>query len=98
MRGVEWRGVYMRGAEQSGEERSRAEQRGVERRENERSGPEWSGVVRSGGCVAPVQSMFFWSGNTWWRVQFVILVTIKKGTRTSFCLCLVGENIIQFHR
>ena len=96
-RGEEWSreeciGEERSKAEQIREERSRAEWRGVERRGNERSGLEWSSVVRSGGCVAPVQSMFCWSGNTWWRVQFGFVVKIKKGTRTSFCLCLVGDN------
>ena len=29
---------------------------------------------------------------------FCVLVTIKKGMINSFCLCFVGDNIIQFVR
>ena len=31
-----------------------------------------------------------------WHSFCVVSVTIKKGTRNSFCLCFVGDNIIQF--
>ena len=60
------RGEVRRGEEQSGEKRRGAERGEVERRGAEQSRAEWRGEEQSeaeSGCVVPVQSMFFWSGN-----------------------------------
>jgi len=71
----------------------RAEQRGLDSRGNERSGPEWSGVVRRCGeewrlCGASAVHVLLVRQQAGTVCHF----GDKKGTRTSFCLCLVGDN------
>ena len=93
----------MRRAEQRGEG-----QRGEEWRGEERSGAEWSIVERRGevlvspvgavcaGAVGVVTGRWLCGASAvhggWYQFLFLRLVTIKKGTRTSFCLCFVGDN------
>ncbi len=92
----------MRRAERRGEEQRGEEWRGEERSRVEHSGEERGGVGESSWCcVCWCSWCSDWQVVVWRLAVFFflrVLVTVKKGMRTSFCLCFVGDNIIQFVR
>ena len=86
----------MRGAERRGEDRS-----GVGRRGGHCFYLCLSGWCCVCWCIGVVTGRWLCGATVrggWYSFCFCVLVTIKKGTRTSFCLCFVGDNIIQFVR